>query len=287
MRQMKSNIVQINSEIDYNYITIKATQSRIDKGLLAVPVSLIDYFPNKKQQIKVYFDDKNSVQLNFTPYLSSSRECRIGGLKKWFLKNKIRGNDEVVIQILDTEQYVYKIILENNFLNAIKLTQDEFDISQNRIELSKAIEKLSSISNVSQNEVYQKEFHRLSKMSELKRNTIEVSKKEKKEIVPYSIRKLLGEIYKGKCQLTNFTFIQKNGKPYFEIHHINENKGNFLKNLLVVSPNIHAQFTYANKIEQFDKNGWLRKVKFGNDELTVFQYIDIIQDEKSVKEVHL
>lgn len=287
MRQMKSNIVQINSEIDYNYITIKATQSRIDKGLLTVPVSLIDYFPNKKQQIKVYFDDKNSVQLNFTPYLSSSRECRIGGLKKWFLKNKIRGNDEVVIQILDTEQYVYKIILENNFLNAIKLTQDEFDISQNRIELSKAIEKLSSISNVSQNEVYQKEFHRLSKMSELKRNTIEVSKKEKKEIVPYSIRKLLGEIYKGKCQLTNFTFIQKNGKPYFEIHHINENKGNFLKNLLVVSPNIHAQFTYANKIEQFDKNGWLRKVKFGNDELTVFQYIDIIQDEKSVKEVHL
>ena len=66
----------------------------------------------------------------------------------------------------------------------------------------------------------------------------------------------------------------KTGLPYYEIHHIKSNLGNHLKNLLVVSPNIHAQFTYTIAEEFFDTDGWLRKVKLNNEEFSVFQIID-------------
>ena len=83
MKHLKSKIKIEVSKIEYNYLTIKITQSRIDKGLLAIPVSLIDVFPKNKQKIKVYFDDSNNyLELSFTLYTSSSRECRIGVLIK-------------------------------------------------------------------------------------------------------------------------------------------------------------------------------------------------------------
>jgi len=33
------------SSLNYNYQTIKITKSRIDKGLIAIPRSLLDWFP--------------------------------------------------------------------------------------------------------------------------------------------------------------------------------------------------------------------------------------------------
>jgi hypothetical protein len=69
------------------------------------------------------------------------------------------------------------------------------------------------------------------------------------------------------------------------LHHIDPDKGNHLKNLLVVSPNIHAQFTYANFEQYFDNDGWLRKVKFNQDEYTVYQIIDKLPKEFQ-KEIH-
>ena len=93
------------------------------------------------------------------------------------------------------------------------------------------------------------------------------------------------ELYEGKCQITNFSFLTKKNKPYFELHHIDPEKGNHLKNLLVVSPNTHAQFTHANLIQHFDNEGWLRKVKFNKDEYTVFQIIDDLP-KKFEKEIH-
>lgn len=287
MKHLKPKIKKVNSLVEYNYLTIKITQSRINKGLIAIPVSLIDKFPDKKQRIKIYFDDKNNFsELNFTPYSSSSRECRIGGLKDWFLLNQIQNNDEIVIQLIDEEEHIYRIISEKQFLYSIRHLQKQFDTSQNDSSFNDKINKLANTSNISLKNVYENEFIRLSNLDESKRNLVEVLKRNQKESVPYSIKKVLGEIYKGKCQLTNFTFIQKNGRPYFEIHHINENKGNFLKNLLVVSPNIHAQFTYSKKFEYFDENGWLRKVKFNRDEYKVFQYIDFLNNKRFFKEIH-
>src|SRR5437870_13549132 len=87
-----------------------------------------------------------------------------------------------------------------------------------------------------------------------------------KENVPLSLRKILELIYEGKCQASNFTFTQRNRKPYFEIHDIKPDSGNNIKNLLVVTPNIHARFTYANCEEDFNIEDWQRKVKFNNAE---------------------
>lgn len=41
------------SKIPFSYKTIKLTQSRLNKGLLAIPVSLIDYFPKQKGKIYI------------------------------------------------------------------------------------------------------------------------------------------------------------------------------------------------------------------------------------------
>lgn len=287
MKHLNPKIIKVNSAIEYNYLTIKVTQSRIDKGLLSIPVSLIDVFPHKKQKIKVYFDDnENYSELNFTPYSSSSRECRIGGMKDWFNLHKVNNNEELVIQIIEEDKYEFRLFTEKQYLHTIKLLRSKFDNSYDDITTTENINKLAAITNKNQSEVLENEFYRLSKQSDSNRNFAIVARKKSKESVPYSIRKILEEIYKGKCQLSNFTFIQKNGNPYFEIHHIKENKGNYLKNLLVVSPNIHAQFTYSRKKEYFDDNGWLRKVNFNKNEFSVNQFIDKIDKRKFIKEVH-
>ena len=39
-------IIKSKSEINYSYATIKITQSRIDKGLIAIPTSLEKWFPD-------------------------------------------------------------------------------------------------------------------------------------------------------------------------------------------------------------------------------------------------
>lgn len=287
MKHLKPKIITEISKIEYDYFTIKVTQSRINKGLLAIPVSLIDVFPKNKQKIKVYFNNStNYSELNFTPYTSSSRECRIGGLKEWFNLHQVRSDDELVIQIIKKDKNEFRLFTEKQYLQTVKLLQKKLDNSNDEITTTDNINKLAAISNIKQSEVYRNEFYRLSKQGDSERNFIQVAQKNRKESVPFSIRKLLGEIYKGKCQLTNFTFIQKNGNPYFEIHHIKENKGNYLKNLLVVSPNIHAQFTYSSKKEYFDKEGWIRKVKFNDNEFSVYQYIDKLDKIKFIKEVH-
>lgn len=96
---------------------------------------------------------------------------------------------------------------------------------------------------------------------------------------------LLTDIYCGRCQVTGFGFLQKNGEPYFEIHHIRPEFGNHLKNILVVSPNTHAQFSHAFVELYCDKDGWLRGGKFNGKQFRVTQVIDRIP-EMYEKEVH-
>ena len=91
----------IESKIPFNYKTIKVTQSRINKGLLAIPVSLIEYFPENKNKVNIAFGDSlKASPKNFTPYHSSSKECRIGGMDKFYDKFQIKNGDELVIQFL-------------------------------------------------------------------------------------------------------------------------------------------------------------------------------------------
>jgi len=279
---MKQNIEKQKSEVPFDYVTIKTTKSRIEKGLLAIPVSLIDIFPKNKDRIYIIDEKGNEDLKTFTPYRSSSRECRIVGLKSFYKKYSIQDGDELVIQVLDEDKF--KIVPEKIFKNRIIVAEEEISSARNEKEVDKQLKLLSQITNKPTEEVIRSEFLRLSSEN-IRQRRVHKASSQVKEGVPPFIRKILLEIYKGRCQISNFTFLTKEGIPYFEIHHIKPRESHYLKNLLVVSPNVHAQFTYANVEHYYDKDAWLRKVKFNNEEYFVRQAIDFITKEY-IKEVH-
>ena len=266
---------------------MKITRSRIDKGLLAIPASLLDRFPKEKQKITIFFDDEEKPSTkSFVPYNSSSKECRINGLASWFVKNNIQDQDEIVIHFLDENEGVYRLIREAKFIEQIKSLENKIKILKKDDDLEKCFEDLALKVNQSKKEVAIVEFLRLNNETIKERVYKKSYTPLVKENVPVSLRKILELIYQGKCQVSNFTFIQRNGKPYFEIHHIKPDYGNHFKNLLIVSPNVHAMFTHANRAEYFDNDGWLRKVKFNGEEFNVYQAIDNFIDKYFVKDVH-
>jgi len=270
-----------------SYVTIKITRSRINKGLLAIPVSLLEKFPKEKQKITVFFDDEEKPSVkNFTPYNSSSQECRISGLTNWFIKNNIQNQDEIVIQFLDENESVYRIIKESKFIEQVKTLEDKILNIKKESDVEKYFDSLSLKVNKPKREIAVVEFLKLNNETMMRRNYKKSNTFQVKENVPVSMRKILELIYEGRCQVSNFTFTQRNGRPYFEIHHIKPDWGNHLKNLLVVSPNVHAMFTHANCEEYFDNDGWLRKVKFNNEEFNIYQAIDNIKDKHFEKDVH-
>lgn len=276
---------KIISDIPFHYKTIKITQSRINKGLLAIPVSLIDYFPKRKGKIHIVTGISDKVNIKtFTPYTSSSRECRIGGMRDFYEKFNLKDGDEIVVQSLDTNKY--RILTEKQFEDVVKGIEKEFDKSESEGVASSKLDAISKIVNIAPKEALWGEYSRLAKTKITKRRQKAVKSRDVKEIAPPPIRKLLTEIYEGKCQITGFGFLLKNGKPYFEIHHIKSELGNHLKNILVVSPNAHAQFTYAFVEEFFDQDGWLRQVKFNKEKFLVNHIIDKIP-KKFEKEVHV
>lgn len=274
---------KVKSNLPLSYITIKTTKSRIEKGLLAIPISLIDLFP--KTGSKIFLVNQNGVieEKSFTPYNSSSRECRIGGLRAFYENYQILDGEELLVQLIDENKF--KILPERVFSEKLKNVLSEFETSNDETHAENILSKITEITNLPKSEVLKNEFVMLSNTKMEYRKKVGRNATSVRESVPYSIRKILLDLYKGECQLTNFTFLTKGGNPYFELHHIDPDKGNHLKNLLVVSPNIHAQFTYANLEQYFDNDGWLRKVKFNQNEHTVYQVIDKLPKEFE-KEIH-
>jgi hypothetical protein len=274
----------VKSNIAYSYKTIKLTQSRLNKGLLAIPVSLIELFPSNKNKVQILFDKTNNpIEKRFTPYSSSSRECRIGGMRDFFGKNKLKNGDELVIQALDKD--LFRIMTEKQFQNYVKNIEQEIESVNDEFIINIKLKELSQITNSTLLEVSLSEFKRLSENKMEKRAFKKPRSSRPKESAPRHLRILLTKLYHGKCQITGFGFTTKKGFPYYEIHHIKPNYGNHIKNLLVVSPNVHAQFTYALVEEYFDNNGWLRRVKLNEQEFSVFQIINNIPQQFS-KEIH-
>ena len=140
-----SQVIRNKSEINYSYITIKITQSRIDKGLIAIPVLLTKLFPDHADTIQVYLDNSTILQTKkYSSYNSTTRECRIYGMKEWFEKNKIKNGAEIVIQLIDKDKFVYRLINEANFIIKTQQIQNEFDNSTNEQE---ALQNLIEIAN--------------------------------------------------------------------------------------------------------------------------------------------
>lgn len=274
---------KIKSNLPLNYITIKTTKSRISKGLLAIPVSLIDLFPMKSNKIFLVNEHGKIEPKKFTPYKSSSRECRIGGLRTFYAKYDVKDGDELVIQLLDDEKY--RIIPERLFQSIVQKRIYKFEASSTEEEIKNNLSQISDFVNLSEIDVLKNEFVFLSKGKVEKRKFVDKKTTSVRESVPVSIRKILLELYIGKCQITNFTFFTKNKMPYFELHHIFPDLGNHLKNLLVVCPNIHAQFTHCYVEHSFDEYGWLKKIKFNDEYFNVYQIIDELPKDFE-KEVH-
>ena len=83
--------MKTKSEINYNYQTIKISQSRINRGLIALPRSLTRWFPDHNTTIRVYLGDSPIPEVkNYTSYTGSTNESRIGGMADWFNVNNIR-----------------------------------------------------------------------------------------------------------------------------------------------------------------------------------------------------
>ena len=271
------------TDIPHNYITIKVTKSRIDKGLLAIPVSLTYLFPEKRDEIYLVNEDGTEEVKSFTPYKSSSRECRIGGMRGFYERYDIQKGDELVVQLLGNNRY--RIIPEKVFRGKVHEFEKNAEETNDEKKVETLIQKFTEFVNTEPEILLKNEFLRLSRQRIAPRKVSPKKEREVRERVPPFVRKILLNLYHGKCQVSGFTFIMKNGQPYFEIHHIKPELGNHPKNLLVVSPNVHAQFTYAHVKHFFDSEGWLRKVKFNDDSYEVYQIIDKLPSGY-MKEVH-
>lgn len=273
-----------NSNLPFNYTCIKIAQSRIDKKLLAIPASLSDKFSQNVNRICVL--DENNIESfkSFTPYKSTSRECRIGGMGEFYKKFKIKADDEIVIIFYAKDKI--KILPERYFLELIMQDLKTLETSDSSIEFEKTLSRLSKNINMDKIQILKNQFVFNARQIVKVRERKNITNLQKRENVPLNMRNILLNLYGGKCQISGWTFQMKNHKPYFEIHHIDATKGNHFKNLLVVCPNIHAQFTYANLRQVFDDEGWLREVYFNEERHEVFQIIDSIKQDFT-KETYL
>lgn len=272
-----------NSILPLNYTCIKTTQSRIDKKLLAIPASLNDKFSQNINRICVL--DENNIESfkSFTPYKSTSRECRIGGMGEFYKKFKIKADDEIVIIFYAKDKI--KILPERYFLELIKQDLKTLETSDSSVEFEKTLSHLSKNINMDKIQILKNQFVFNARQIIKVRERKNITNLQKRENVPLNMRNILLNLYGGKCQVSGWTFQMKNHSPYFEIHHIDATKGNHFKNLLVVCPNIHAQFTYANLRQVFDSEGWLREVYFNEERHEVFQIIDLIE-QNFIKETY-
>jgi predicted HNH restriction endonuclease len=281
MKSLELKKIEEKSEINYDYRTIRVTKSRIDKGLLAIPRSLSNYFPKEGKMIGIYLDDSQNLDMKtFSSFNSTTNENRIGGLKNWFRKNEIKEGEEVVLQIIDKNLNIYRLIRENFFLERTKRLQKILDQSENEIIISNKINQISNWTHIKKDRIIKNEYIRLSNLStNNERKIVKDANKYRRELCPTNIRFILGYLYKGMCQVCSFTFLKIDKTPYFELHHLDPIIGHNPKNLVLVCANCHRQFEHAKVRKQFDKNGWLSRVTFNDKEFSINQTLYSLKKE--------
>ncbi len=289
MVQNPLKAIRSKSQINYSYATIKMTQSRIDRGLLAIPVALAKWFPDHNETIQIHLNDSPVSQTkHYSSYSSSTRECRIGGMMAWFQQNNIKSGDEIVIQLIDEERFIYRLIPEQNFILKTKELQYSFDNSETEQEASEKITTLAQWTDLDKNKVTLNEYYRLIDTLSIEgRQYINKHSSRARESVPSNLRIVLEYLYKGNCQVCNFGFLKRNKKPYFEIHHLDPQKGHHPKNLLVVCGNCHNQFEHADVKQEFNEDRWLFRVSFNERTYSVEQSVLSMKPEMFSKQLFI
>jgi predicted restriction endonuclease len=137
-----------------------------------------------------------------------------------------------------------------------------------------AREQLNRLAESKKEKVQETAFQEIALIAQrplLTRKRVMVLQKGRAEAVPPALRALLGAIHQGKCQICEFTFKKRDGTPYFEIHHLEPNKGHHPMNVLVICPNCHAQLENAIVSEPERVLGWLVAVKINGKRFRVRQ----------------
>lgn len=254
--------------------TIRASASRLEKGLLAIPQKFKNWFPNEKGQIQVVFDDEEKAKaLIFHPYDPTVKENRIFGLGHWFSKRGVREGDLISITLEDLGGRLYRIALDR-FVREREEQKARQKLQAARTD-SEATQELSTLSRLTKKrprELAQEELLRIAQESPRQpRARVLPGAVERYEGVPSGIRVLLRELHDGKCQLCSFTFEKRDGEPYFEIHHFDPGVGHHPANLLVVCPNCHAQFEHATVTDFKWAGSWLIGVMINGKRFAVRQ----------------
>src|SRR5205085_5680230 len=120
-------------------------------------------------------------------------------------------------------------------------------------------DQLRKLAEAKREQVKQIAFQEIALMAQrpiLQRKRTAALQKGHAEAVPPSIRVLLEAVHQGKCQICDFTFKKRDGKPYFEIHHLEPDKGHHPMNVLVICPNCHAQLENATVTDMERMMGW-------------------------------
>lgn len=282
-------IIKSKSDINYNYATIKITKSRIDKGLIAIPVSLAKWFPANNEDVQIHLGDSPiSETKHYSSYNSSTRECRIGGMKQWFQHNDIKSGDELVIQLIDKKNFIYRLIPERNFIIKARELEGRFDNSETHEDASEKILDIARWTHLDKSIVIFNEYSRLINTMPFKERAYIRKKSDRaKESVSPNVRTLLENIYNGHCQVCDFWFLKRDGNPYFEIHHLNPMKDHHPKNLVVVCGNCHNQFEFSNVRQEFNEHNWLITVSFNIKIYPVKQAILTTPTEEFFKETYI
>jgi 5-methylcytosine-specific restriction endonuclease McrA len=246
-------------------IRVVLTSSRIKKGLLAISRKFQPLFPSVAQKITVFFDDAVTPhQKPYTPYESTTRECRIYSLRRWFRKHRASEGDWVEIV---KEAAGYRLIFRSQ---EEMRYQQELRTAKTEGQAEEALRRLALRRRLSQRATALKELARLAQQIQ-RRKRIPVAPRERYEGVPVSLRTLLKMVYRGRCQICGFTFRKRDGEPYFEVHHVDPEAGHHPQNLLVLCANCHAQMEHAEVAVKRDEQGWVVAVVINGKERTVRQ----------------
>ena len=102
--------------------TIRASASRIEKGLLAIPQKFRSLFPDKRSLIGILFDDGEDLdKVTFQPHDPVVKEARLMGLARWFSTRGVRPGDLISVTIEDPGQRKYRIVLDRYMLERQEL----------------------------------------------------------------------------------------------------------------------------------------------------------------------
>lgn len=246
------------------------TRGRLSKGLLAIRRKFQHLFPSSAQKITVFFDAETTPHLKpYTPYKSMTRECRIYNLRQWFRKHQAVVGDWVEVIV---EETVYRLVFRKRSEEEAK-HREELQKAETEEQAQEALRKLARTQRRSLRRTALKELQRAAERT-WERKRVIVAPKERYEGVPASLRTLLKIVYEGRCQICGFTFLKRNGEPYFEVHHIDPTGGHQPQNLLVLCANCHAQMEHTEVTVERDDQGWVTAVVINGERRPIRQALN-------------